>query len=157
MPLENDVTISTELKNLGYEQIAAFDEEVTAGEALAFYENSQIEDAVVYQNKISGRVGNFIENYDVRLTVHGNEIINSCTCESDRKICLHAIALLYAWVNDAADFMNLSRVLADIEKMEKSRLMEIVANIIRKQPHMADIFLARKKPDWDEIESEPFS
>ena len=155
MPLENDDTISKELRTLGYEQVAAFDEEVAQGEALAFYENSQIENAIVYRNKISGRVGNFIENYKVRLTLHGNEITNACTCESNRKICVHAIALLYGWINDAADFMNLSHVLADIEKIEKSRLLDIVANIIQQQPHMADVFLARKKLDWDEIDPEP--
>ena len=133
MPLENDDSISAELQSLGYAQIAAFDEEATEGEALLFYENSQIENAVVYKNKLSGRVGNFFENYEVRLELHGNEITSTCTCDSERKICLHAIALLYGWINDAADFMNLSHVLADIKKIDKSRLMDIVANIIQQQ------------------------
>ena len=155
MMLENDTTISTELKKLGYEQIAVFDEEATDGEALSFYENSQIENAVVYRNKISGRVGNFIEGYDVRLAVHANEITAACTCESERKMCMHAVALLYGWVNDADDFMNLSNVLTDIKKMKKSQLLDIVANIIQQQPHMADVFLAKKKLDWDEIDLDP--
>ncbi|MBN1560185.1 hypothetical protein JW998_08040 [candidate division KSB1 bacterium] len=156
MPLEDDETISIELRNLGYAQIAAFDQQATDGEALIFYENSQIENAVVYRNKLSGRVGNYLENYDVRIELHGNEITNICTCGSDRKICTHAIALLYGWINDAADFMNLSHVLADIRKVAKSQLMDIVANIIQQQPHMANAFLARKKMDWDEIDPEPF-
>jgi len=157
MPLKNNATIAVELQELGYEQVAAFDAEVTDGEALSYYENSQIENAVVYRNKISGRVGNFFENYDVRMTLHGQEMSSTCSCESERKICMHAIALLYAWVNDAPDFLNISSVLADIEKMDKATLMDIVANIIQQQPHMADIFLARKKLDWDEIDLDPQS
>ncbi|MBN1481368.1 hypothetical protein EH223_03250 [candidate division KSB1 bacterium] len=156
MPLENDATIAAELKSLGYRNIAAFDEEATGGEAWAYYENSQIENAVVYRNKISGRVGNFFEKYDVRLTLHGQEISSTCTCGSGQHICRHAITLLYGWVNDAADFVNLEDVLIDIAKLDKAHLLNIVANIIQQQPHMADIFLARKKLDWDEIDPEPF-
>lgn len=155
MPLENDMTIAAELRNLGYQNITAFDEEATDGEAWAYYENSQIENAVVFHNKISGRVGNYFEKYDVRLTLHGREISSSCTCASDQNLCLHAIALLYGWVNDAADFVNLASVLIDIAKLDKAQLMNIVANIIQQQPHMADIFLARKKLDWDEIDPDP--
>ncbi|MBN1465898.1 SWIM zinc finger family protein [candidate division KSB1 bacterium] len=157
MPLEDDDTVAVELKNLDYAQIAAFDQEAADGEALLFYENSQIENAVVYRNKLSGRIGNFFENYDVRIELHGKEITNSCTCSSERKICLHAIALLYGWINDADDFMNLSHVLADIEKIAKSQLMDIVTNILQRQPHMAALFLARKKLDWDEIDIDSFT
>jgi hypothetical protein len=157
MPLKDDATIAAELRNLGYEQIAAFDADATNGEALLYYENSQVDNAVVYRNKISGRVGNFIEKFDVRLTLHGREISSSCSCDSSRKICQHAIALLYSWVNDASDFVNISNVLVDIAKLEKSQLLDIVVNIIQQQPHMADVFLAPKKPDWDEIDPDPMA
>jgi hypothetical protein len=155
MPLEQNDTIADELKKLGYEQVSAFDAEATDGEALSYYENSQVENAIVYRNKISGRVGNFFEKYDVRMALHGQEISSSCTCEKSPDICMHAIALLYTWVSDASDFLNISDVLADLEKMEKDKLLEIVANIIQQQPHMADVFLARKKLDWDEIDLDP--
>ena len=155
MPLKNENTIAAELRTLGYREIAAFDEDATDGEALAYYENSQIENAVVYRNKISGRVGNLFEKHDVRITLHGREISSSCTCQSERKICLHAISLLYGWVNDAPDFLNFANVLEDIATLEKSELLDIVANIIQQQPYMADIFIARKKLDWDEIDPEP--
>ncbi len=155
MPLEQNDTIVDELKNLGYEQVSAFDAEAADGEALSYYENSQVENAVVYRNKLSGRVGNFFEKYDVRLAMHGQEISSTCTCDKAPDICMHAIALLYAWVSDAPDFLNISDVLVDLEQMEKSKLLEIVANIIQQQPHMADVFLARKKLDWDEIDLDP--
>ncbi len=155
MPLENDDTIADELKKIGYEQIAVFDADATDGEALSYYENSQVENAVVYRNKISGRVGNFFEKYDVRITLHEQEIISTCTCDSGSELCVHAIALLYGWVNDAPDFLNIANVLNDLKKMDKAKLLEIVANIIQQQPHMAEIFLARKKLDWDEIDLDP--
>ena len=155
MPLENDKTISRELRQLSYEHIASFDDEATMGEALTYYENSNIDNAVVYRNKISGRVGNYFENFDVKIAIHDKEISSSCSCDSEQKVCMHVIALLYGWINDAQDFMNISTVLAEIQKMKKERLVDIVANMLQKQPHMADIFLARKKPDWDEIDPEP--
>lgn len=155
MLIENDSSISIELRNLGYPEIAAFDEEATHGEALGYYENSQIQDAVVFRNKLSGRVGNFFESFDVRLAIHGNEIACSCTCDSERKICMHAISLLYAWVNDGSDFTNLTHVISELENVEKSRLLEIVSNILQQQPHMAQQFLQKKNMDWDEIDRDP--
>ncbi len=155
MSIQNDTTINSELRNLGYQEIAAFDEEATHGEALAYFENSQIQDAVVFRNKLSGRVGNFFETFHVRLAIHGNEIACSCTCDSERKICMHAISLLYAWVNDGDDFINLAHVIKKLETFDKAHLLDIVSNILEQQPHMAQLFLQKKKIDWDEIDSDP--
>jgi len=33
--------------------------------------------------------------------------------------------------------------------------MEIVKNILQKQPHLAHLFLQTEKPDWDEIDADP--
>ena len=155
MPLKEYPPIDAGLLELGYEQIAAFDEEATRGEALAFYENSQIENAVVLRNKISGSVGNYFENFQVKVVVAGNEISSTCECDNERKICRHAISLLYAWVNDAQDFLNIADVLREIEKMDRQRLVDVVGNIIQHEPHMAQVFLKKKEIDWDEIDPEP--
>jgi len=155
MPDKNNSTIEKKLLELGYEQIAAFDEQVTLGEALAYYDNSQIENAVVFRNKLSGRVGNYFESYQVKITIYDNEISSTCECDNERKICRHAVALLYAWVNDSQDFLNIAEVLNQIEKMEKTRLVEIVANILQHEPHMAQLFLHNKEIDWDEIDQNP--
>ena len=152
MPLKDNQSIVKKLQELSYEQIAAFDEEATRGEALAYYDNSQIEGAVVFRNKVSGRVGNYFENYLVKVSIYDNEISSACECDNERKICHHAIALLYAWVNDAQDFLNIATVLEEIEKMDKERLLDIVANILQHEPHMAQAFLKKKDLDWDEIE-----
>ena len=155
MSAEKKNIFAKELQQLDYNQIAAFDEQATSGEALAFYDNSQIENAVVYQNRISGRVGNFIENYQVKVIVYGAEISSTCECDNERKICQHAIALLYGWVNDFEDFLNIDDVLRDIAKFEKKQLLEIVANILQHIPHLAPAFLKKKDLDWDEIDPDP--
>ena len=85
MPLQDKSSKENSLQELGYDQIAAFDEEAAQGEALAYYDNSQIENAVVFRNKISGRVGNYFENYQVKVVVTGNEISSSCECDNERK------------------------------------------------------------------------
>ena len=155
MPLEKDKTIAEELRYLTYQNIAAFDENVTDGESLAYYENSQIDNAIVYGNTLSGRVGNYFEKYDVKLVLNDREISSSCSCGNDRKICRHAIALLYAWIHDAADFVNIAEVLKIIKTFDKARLVEIVGNMLQNQPQLADVFLAKKKPNWNEIELNP--
>ena len=155
MPFKDNPSVENKLLELGYDQIAAFDEEATRGEALAYYDTSQIEGAVVFGNKISGRVGNYFENYQVRVAVSDNEISSTCECENERKICLHAIALLYAWVNDAQDFLNIDDVLQEIKKMDKDHLLDVVANILQHEPHMAQAFLKKTDIDWDEIDPVP--
>jgi hypothetical protein len=144
--------ISVDLSELSYSQVRDLDKNAADGKALEYYESAQINGASVYRNKISGRVGNFFEEFVVELTVHGKEISSSCTCSQSREICRHAVALLYAWVNDGGDFMNIGRVLDEIETMDKIRLVEIISNIIRVNPRFADVFLAKHNPEWDEID-----
>jgi hypothetical protein len=152
---EKKISIAEELLNLNYDDIVVFDEAAAENEALPYYEQSQILDAVVFRNKLSARVGNFFESNRVRLAMHGKELSSRCTCDSEKQVCIHAVVLLYAWVNDAQDFMNLADVLAEIETLEKSRVIEIVANILQQQPHLAGDFLQKNKPDWDEIDPNP--
>lgn len=155
MSIDRKPSIVTELKNLLFDEVANFDDETVSGEGLAYYESAQIFDAVVFHNKLSARVGNYFESRQVRVEMHGKEITSFCTCEDGKQMCIHAVALLYAWVNDAADFMDLETVLLDIGKLEKARLVEIVKNILQQQPHLAHLFLQNEKPDWDEIDADP--
>ena len=156
MFLKSDHAVADELLNLNLDDITAFDDETVNGEGEAYYEQSQIIDAVVYRNKLFARVGNYFESHRVRITMHGRELTVRCSCDDDKRFCVHAVALLYAWVNDAPDFMNLSDVLTEIAEMDKARIMEIVMNILQQQPHLAGEFLKKIKPDWDEIDPEPF-
>jgi hypothetical protein len=46
------------------------------------------------------------------------------------------------------------KVLQEVAKMDKSRLLEIVENIIKQNPGFAEVFLSQDKPEWDEIDLE---
>jgi len=144
--------INPQLKELSYEHVAAIDEETTDGEGWSSYESSQVLDATVYQNRISGHVGNMVEQFEVQVAIRENEIANSCTCNSERKMCVHAVTLLYAWVNDGEDFTNVADVLAEMKRFDKDRLYEIIFNIIQEKPHLVQKFLKRPQKHWDEID-----
>ena len=142
----------SQLKNLALHQVEALDREATGGKGLAYYENALISHPAVYHNHISGRVGNYLENYDVRITFHENEIAGSCPCQRSHKICKHIVALLYSWVNDSDEFLDIQTVLQHVHTMKKGELVEIVENILRQNPEFADLFLHKQPLDWDEID-----
>jgi len=144
--------IVEELSSLTLWDVESLDKNATSGKTQEFYENSQITSAIVYHNRISGVVGNFVERHQVEITVHQKELASSCTCSKSRRICKHAVALLYAWVNDGNDFTNVEVALQHIRKLKKEELLEIVTNIIRQNPAAIELFLAKNKPDWDEID-----
>jgi len=156
MLLQIDDSISSLLKNLTFEQVQALDREVTNGQAFRYYENSQVSKATVYRNKISGMVGNFAERYEVHVTVHEQEISGSCTCGRSLKVCKHVVALLYSWVNDGGDFLDVGQALKKIKDMDRDRILEVVSNIIRHDPQYIDLFFAKNTQDWDEIDQDPF-
>ena len=153
--LSSNDNIVNELLDLKIAQIEAFDRDITSGKAREYYESSEVTRATVFRNKLSGKVGNFIQNFDVEITVHGNEFVCSCACNNNRQTCKHAVALLYSWVFDGDDFLNVAHVLEEINKLDKSRLMDIIKNMIRYNPNLVDIFLAKNKLDWDEIDTDP--
>jgi hypothetical protein len=152
---DND-KISNELQNLTIKQVEAYDRDITNGVARTYYDSCEVTRPTVFRNKITGRVGTFLNGVDVEITVHGNEFVTSCTCSKNRNTCKHAVALLYSWIYDGKDFLNIHNALQEIELMDKAQLINIIKNIIRNNPAMIDVFLAREKPDWDEIEPDAF-
>lgn len=152
--MKND-EIYAELRNIELSDVQTLDRNATSGKTQDYYENSQISSAVVYRNRISGVVGNFVEMHQVEITLHENELAASCTCSNSRSVCKHAVALLYAWVNDGMEFTNVEQALHQIKKLKKEQLIDIVTNIIRQNPSAIELFLAKDKPDWDEIDLDP--
>jgi uncharacterized Zn finger protein len=142
---------STRVNDMTIEQVEALDQEASGGRGENYYAKAMISRATVYQNHISGRIGNYLEFHDVKITFHDNELASNCTCRSSRKICKHIVALLYAWVNDRDDFLDVQQVLDKVRKMNQDQLIVIVENILRQYPEFADIFMMKKAPDWDEI------
>lgn len=140
------------LEKLTFEQVSTLDHGTMGGKGRDYYESAMVSRATFFHNHVSGRVGNYVEFHDVHVTFHENEIASSCSCRQSRKICKHIIALLYAWADDRNDFLSVEQVLLRVKKMNKERLLEIVEHIICHNPEFADIFLANKVSDWDEIE-----
>lgn len=147
--------IVKELRSLQLSDVESLDQNVTSGKTYEFYGNSQLSSAIVYKNRLSGVVGNFVEMHQVEITLHEREIVSSCSCSKSREVCKHAVALLYSWVNDGSDFTNVEQVLHQIKKLKKEQLLDIITNIIRQNPKAIDLFLAKNKPNWDEIDLEP--
>ena len=144
--------IYSELKELDFEQVKAFDAQVTDGEALPYYDSIQVSRAAVFRNKLSGRVGNYFESYDVDVTLQDKELMSNCSCGHSRKLCVHGISLLYAWVNDGDDFVDVGNKLREIEKMTKDELLKVVLNIVRINPNLIELFLMKNTEDWDELD-----
>ncbi len=142
------------LKSLTLEQVTALDHEAINGNGLAYYETAMITHAVVYKNRISAHVGNYAENTQVRITFHEHDFAGSCTCQKSRKICRHIVALLYAWIHDGGEFLEVEKILCEVKKMGKTRLLEIIENILQQKPEFAGLFLSKRPPDWDEIDLE---
>ncbi|HNS72220.1 MAG TPA: SWIM zinc finger domain-containing protein [bacterium] len=144
--------IDPKLQNLQLDEVETLDRETTGGKGLAYYESVLISRPTVFHNHLSGSVGNYVENFDVRITFHEHEIAGTCSCQRSRKICKHILALLYSWVNDAEEFLDVEEVLVTVRAMKKEELLGIVENIIRQNSGYADLFLKKPQLDWDEIE-----
>ena len=147
--------IADGLKSLSLSQVEALDRNALNGKARDYYENSQITSATVFRNRISGYVGNYFESHQVEIIFHENEISSSCTCSKARRVCKHMVALLYSWVNEGMDFLNVDEALEQIKEMDREHLIDVITNIIRQNPSSVDLFLAKPNPSWDEIELEP--
>ncbi|HPG38112.1 MAG TPA: SWIM zinc finger family protein [bacterium] len=152
--INNNDQVCVELQSLTFQQVEAYDRDVTNGETRLYYENCEVTRPTVFRNKLSGRVGNILKGFDVEITVHGQEFVTSCTCNKTRRTCKHAVALLYSWIYDGQDFLDIGKALKEIENLDKEQLLHIVQNIIRYNPGLIDIFLAKEKPDWDEIDAD---
>ena len=143
------------LNELTWEKVARFDEQATNGEAWSYCENSQVRDATVYQNHLYGRVGNFVEEFQVQIAVSDQEISSSCTCSSSRDTCIHVIALLYTWVSDSEDFIHVDRVIEQLKSFSKDELVSTIARILRNYPQLSETVLEKDLKDWDEIDRDP--
>lgn len=144
--------ISEDLLSIRLQDVEQLDQEMIAGTGLEYFESSQITQASVLHNAISGHVGDLTEDFAVRIRVHGNEISSSCTCHDPKQLCKHVIALLYSWVQDGDDFINVSEKLDEIRKLDKEHLVDVISNIIEYDPALAELFLNKKIPQWYEID-----
>ncbi len=115
-------------------QIALLDQENTNGEGWNFYCTGQIVHASVFNDEISGIVRDFSENNQVNIKFREHEIECSCSCSSKRVICKHVIALLYSWINDREEFINIATFMDHLKTLKKDRLIEILKELLIDNP-----------------------
>ncbi len=150
--MDDEKHIAAALKRMTIEEVSSLDQQIMDGRGLEYYETAMVTNAAFYLNKIFGNVGNVLESFHVHITFHENEVACSCSCSRRRKICKHIIALLYAWINDRNEFMDVEKMLVRIREMDKAALLQVVENIIQHHPEFTEQFFAKRIADWDEIE-----
>ncbi len=131
---EETYEIAPELKNINERQIGILDQENTDGEGWDYYCNGQIVRAAVSGNRISGIVRDYIEEFNVVIRVDEHEITTSCSCGTRDGVCKHIIALLYSWIHDKDDFINIGDQVKKLQGMEKQQLINVIERIIQNDP-----------------------
>jgi len=137
-------SISPLLENISQQQVVVMDQDNTDGEGWDYYCNGQVVHAVVFKNEISGIVREYLDDYKVQIRADEFEISCMCTCDSENVICKHVVALLYSWVNDKSDFINLQNFIEELEIMDKESLIKAVEQFIADDPRNIKFFEKQK-------------
>jgi len=137
---KTEYEISPELKAITEKQIGILDQENTDGEGWEYYCNGQIVRATVLKNKITGTVREYLEEFNVSIQVDEHEIMTSCSCGLRNGVCKHVVALLYSWINDQHDFVNIGTLIERLHELEKQDLINLLQRIIENDPINARFF-----------------
>lgn len=136
--------ISPMLANITQRQITILDQENTNGEGWDYYCNGQVIHAIVSKNEISGIIREYLEDFKVQIKANEHEISCSCSCDSENVICKHIVALLYSWVYDQNEFINLDNFMHQLEHMDKAMLIKAVEQFIADDPRNIKFFENQK-------------
>ena len=131
---EESYKISSELEDINERQVGILDQESTDGEGWEYYCNGQIVRAAVIGNRIVGTIREYLEDFNVVIKVDDKEITTSCSCGTREGVCKHIIALLYSWINDKDDFVNIGDQIKQLHLMEKQELIDVIERIIQNDP-----------------------
>ncbi len=126
--------IAPELKQINERQVGILDQENTDGLGWDYYCNGQIVRAAVLGNRITGTVREYLEEFNVEIRVDLYEITTSCTCGTRKGVCKHIIALLYSWIHDKEDFINIGNQIKKLQSMEKQELIDVIERIVQNDP-----------------------
>lgn len=126
--------VSSELEDINERQVGILDQETADGKGWEYYCNGQVVRAAVLGNRISGTIREYVEDFNVVIKVDDHEITTSCTCGSRDGVCKHVIALLYSWINDKDDFINIGDEIKRLHRMEKQELIDVIKRIIQNDP-----------------------
>ena len=145
--------VSHALASLTVEEVKRIDEEATGGEGWDFYTTGFLTKASVFLNKISARVREAYGEFYVEATVDEHHIATACTCNEKSGMCKHAVALLYSWVFDAEDFLDVGETMEELRARDKEELIEILGRIVQNDPRNVDFF--EEHPEEEEPQLPP--
>ena len=151
----NKYLISKELDSINERQIVILDQENIDGQGWNYYCNGQITAATVYNNRISGVIKELADEFHVEITANENEISSYCSCGSKEGVCNHVVALLYSWVNDRDDFVNISALVRRLYDKDKQELIDIIERIFENNPGNAR-FINQIEKNENEFDSDFF-
>jgi len=137
---EEEAKLSPILTNITQKQVAILDHDNTNGEGWDYYCNGQVIHAIVSKNEISGIIREYLEDFKVEIKVNEFEISCTCSCDSKNVICRHIVALLYSWVFDKSEFINLNKFLNQLENMDKEKLIKAIERFIINDPRNIKFF-----------------
>jgi uncharacterized Zn finger protein len=131
---DNKYLISNELNSINEREIALLDQENLNGQGWDYYCNGQITMATVFNNRISGVIKELSDEFQVEISADENEISSNCSCGFKGGVCDHVVALLYSWVNDREDFVNIGTLVRRLQNKDKQELIEILERIFENSP-----------------------
>ena len=122
------------LNGITQDMVSILDQESTHGEGWNYYSNGRIIHASVYQNEITGTLRELHDDIQVKIKIDENELHYSCNCDATAGICKHIVALLYSWVFDSAEFINMNNVINQLDNYDKDFLIEVVERLLLHDP-----------------------
>jgi uncharacterized Zn finger protein len=122
------------LDSITQDMVARLDHERTNGEGWIYYSNGRIVYATVYQNEMTGIVREFRNDIHVKINLDKEELHYSCDCETDNGMCKHIVALLYSWVFDSTEFINMADVILQLEEYDKPHLISVLERLLLNDP-----------------------
>ncbi|HDI51952.1 hypothetical protein DRP98_08710 [candidate division KSB1 bacterium] len=132
--------VSPYLLSLNEAQVIQLDQEGADGQGWEFYSNGHIMKAAVFRNQISGKVADGSHFHFVRIRAEEQEIMASCTCNQEGYLCKHIVALLYSWIYDREEFLNVETSLQKLQELPKKELIAIIGRMIQYDPQNIDYF-----------------
>jgi len=131
---EETYKISHELKYINERQVGILDQENIDGEGWEYYCTGQIIRAAVLGNRITGTIREYFDEFNVEIRVDSHEVTTSCSCGTRQGVCKHIVALLYSWINDKDDFINIGDKMKQLHGMKKQELIDVIERIIQNDP-----------------------
>ena len=152
---KKEYEISEDLQNITEREINILDQENTNGESWDYYCRGQIVKAAVLRDTITGSARELVEEYEMKVTADEHQFFSSCTCGSRDKLCKHVISLLYSWINDREDFINVGKAVEKLFLMDKGELINIIERILKKDPSKVK-FVKRFDEEDEEIDADDY-